>query len=197
MDGEKLVKYRSVARCIADGFFLFRAQMWDVLKKVWVWLLVASVAFAVMLQLILSGELVWGLAFLPVFIVGYGLFKRAVVMLLSPLPKFGNAIRRVFRHLGQYVWYALLSGVIRVILFAMLFLPVAILLIARFVEATGVKMGDDVVLGMGFDALMFVSIIVCFALVLFAQIWQIFGMVYLYGAMKAHDEALKLRESGL
>lgn len=197
MDGDKLVKYRSVARCIADGFFLFRGQMWDVLKKVWGWLLAASVAFAVMLQLILKGELVWGLAFLPVFIAGYGLFKRAVVKLMSPLPKVGNAFRRVFRHLGQYVWYALLSGVIRVILFAMLFLPVVILLAARFVEAAGVKMGDDVVLGMGFDALMFVSIIICFALVLFAQIWQIFGLVYLYGAMKAHDEAMKLRERGL
>lgn len=197
MDGDKLVKYRSVARCIADGFFLFRAQRWGVLKKVWVWLLAASVAFAVMLRLILKGELVWGLAFLPVFIVGHGLFKRAVVRQLSPLPKFGNAIRRVFRHLGQYVWYSLLSGIIRAVLFAILFLPVVILLIARFVEATGVKMGDDVVLGMGFSVLMFVTIIVCFALVLFAQIWQIFGLIYLYGAMKAHDEVLKLRERGL
>lgn len=197
MDGDKLVKYRSVARCIADGFFLFRAQMWGVLKKVWVWLLAASVAFAVMLQLMLKGELAWGLAFLPVFIVAYCLFKRAVVRQLSPLPKIGNAFRRAFRHLGQYVWYSCLSGIIRIILFAILFLPVAILLMAGFVEAAGVKMGDETVLGVGFSVLMFVTFIVCFALVLFAQIWQIFGLVYLYGAMKAHDEALKLRESGL
>lgn len=120
-----------------------------------------------------------------------GRFKRTILQLVAPMPKCGRAAKRVLRHLGSYLTYALLSGIIGLVVFTLLMIPAIILLIEGYFDYTLAAEGDPRVLGMGYWVLTTATLTFCLALVFYAMIWKTFGEAYLYGSMVAQDEVRK------
>ena len=111
------------------------------------------------------------------------------------MPKCGRAAKRVLRHLGSYLTYALLSGIIGLVVFTLLMIPAIILLIEGYFDSTLAAEGDPRVLGMGYWVLTTATLTFCLALVFYAMIWKTFGEAYLYGAMVAQDEVRKRQQA--
>lgn len=191
MDREALIKDRSVARCIAEGYRLFSSQQLTTLRRTWKPLAASSLGWALTVTTALSGQWIGtGLALL-LALVALVVFKRAILQLVAPMPKCGRATKRVLRHLGSYLTYALLSGIIGLVVFTLLMIPAFLLLAAGHIDHTLAAEGDPEVLGMGYWVLTTATLTFCLALVFYALIWKTFGEAYLYGAMVAHDEARK------
>lgn len=191
MDREALIKDRSVARCIAEGYRLFSTQQMTTLRRTWKPLAASSLGWALTVTTALSGQWIGtGLALL-LALASLVVFKRAILQLVAPMPKCGRATKRVLRHLGSYLTYALLSGIIGLVVFTLLMIPAFLLLAAGHIDHTLAAEGDPEVLGMGYWVLTTATLTFCLALVFYALIWKTFGEAYLYGAMVAHDEARK------
>ena len=191
MDREALIKDRSVARCIAEGYRLFSSQQLTTLRRTWKPLAASSLGWALTVTTALSGQWIGtGLALL-LALAALVVFKRAILQLVAPMPKCGRATKRVLRHLGSYLTYALLSGIIGLVVFTLLMIPAFLLLAAGHIDHTLAAEGDPEVLGMGYWVLTTATLTFCLALVFYALIWKTFGEAYLYGAMVAHDEARK------
>lgn len=191
MDREALIKYRSVARCIAEGYRLFSSQQLTTLRRTWKPLVASSLGWALTVTTALCGQWIGtGLALL-LALAALVVFKRAILQLVAPMPKCGRAAKRVLRHLGSYLTYALLSGIIGLVVFTLLMIPAFLLLAAGHIDHTLAAEGDPEVLGMGYWVLTTATLTFCLALVFYAMIWKTFGEAYLYGAMVAHDEARK------
>lgn len=191
MDREALIKDRSVARCIAEGYRLFSSQQLTTLRWTWKPLAASSLGWALTVTTALSGQWIGtGLALL-LALAALVVFKRTILQLVAPMPKCGRAAKRVLRHLGSYLTYALLSGIIGLVVFTLLMIPAFLLLAAGHIDHTLAAEGDPEVLGMGYWVLTTATLTFCLALVFYALIWKTFGEAYLYGAMVAHDEARK------
>lgn len=191
MDREALIKDRSVARCIAEGYRLFSSQQLTTLRRTWKPLVASSLGWALTVTTALCGQWIGtGLALL-LALAALVVFKRAILQLVAPMPKCGRAAKRVLRHLGSYLTYALLSGIIGLVVFTLLMIPAFLLLAAGHIDHTLAAEGDPEVLGMGYWVLTTATLTFCLALVFYAMIWKTFGEAYLYGAMVAHDEARK------
>lgn len=191
MDREALIKDRSVARCIAEGYRLFSSQQLTTLRRTWKPLAASSLGWALTVATALCGQWIGtGLALL-LALAALVVFKRAILQLVAPMPKCGRATKRVLRHLGSYLTYALLSGIIGLVVFTLLMIPAFLLLAAGHIDHTLAAEGDPEVLGMGYWVLTTATLTFCLALVFYALIWKTFGEAYLYGAMVAHDEARK------
>ena len=191
MDREALIKDRSVARCIAEGYRLFSSQQLTTLRRTWKPLAASSLGWALTVTTALSGQWIGtGLALL-LALAALVVFKRTILQLVAPMPKCGRAAKRVLRHLGSYLTYALLSGIIGLVVFTLLMIPAFLLLAAGHIDHTLAAEGDPEVLGMGYWVLTTATLTFCLALVFYALIWKTFGEAYLYGAMVAHDEARK------
>lgn len=191
MDREALIKDRSVARCIAEGYRLFSSQQLTTLRRTWKPLAASSLGWALTVTTALSGQWIGtGLALL-LALAALVVFKRAILQLVAPMPKCGRATKRVLRHLGSYLTYALLSGIIGLVVFTLLMIPAFLLLAAGHIDHTLAAEGDPEVLGMGYWVLTTATLTFCLALVFYALTWKTFGEAYLYGAMVAHDEARK------
>lgn len=191
MDREALIKDRSVARCIAEGYRLFSSQQLTTLRRTWKPLAASSLGWALTVTTALCGQWIGtGLALL-LALAALVVFKRAILQLVAPMPKCGRATKRVLRHLGSYLTYALLSGIIGLVVFTLLMIPAFLLLAAGHIDHTLAAEGDPEVLGMGYWVLTTATLTFCLALVFYALIWKTFGEAYLYGAMVAHDEARK------
>lgn len=191
MDREELIKDRSVARCIAEGYRLFSAHLLTTLRKVWMPLGATSLGFSLAVVSALSRHWLGTVVFALFALATFYLLKRSTFKLIAPFPKVGKGTGRVLRHLGRYLCYALLSGIVCVVVFAVLLLPAIILLAAGHIDHAMTMDGDGANLGMGYWVLTASTLAVCLALILFAQIWQTFGAAYLYGAMVARDNARK------
>lgn len=191
MDREALIKDRSVARCIAEGYRLFSSQQLTTLRRTWKPLVASSLGWALTVTTALCGQWIGtGLALL-LALAALVVFKRAILQLVAPMPKCDRATKRVLRHLGSYLTYALLSGIIGLVVFTLLMIPAFLLLAAGHIDHTLAAEGDPEVLGMGYWVLTTATLTFCLALVFYALIWKTFGEAYLYGAMVAHDEARK------
>jgi len=191
MDREALIKDRSVARCIAEGYRLFSSQQLTTLRRTWKPLVASSLGWALTVTTALCGQWIGtGLALL-LALAALVVFKRAILQLVAPMPKCDRATKRVLRHLGSYLTYALLSGIIGLVVFTLLMIPAFLLLAAGHIDHTLAAEGDPEVLGMGYWVLTTATLTFCLALVFYAMIWKTFGEAYLYGAMVAHDEARK------
>lgn len=191
MDREALIKDRSVARCIAEGYRLFSTQQMTTLRRTWKPLAASSLGWALTVTTALSGQWIGtGLALL-LALASLVVFKRAILQLVAPMPKCGRATKRVLRHLGSYLTYTLLSGIIGLVVFTLLMIPAFLLLAAGHIDHTLAMEGDPEVLSMGYWVLTTATLTFCLALVFYALIWKTFGEAYLYGAMVAHDEARK------
>lgn len=191
MDREALIKDRSVARCIAEGYRLFSSQQLTTLRRTWKPLAASSLGWALTVTTALNGQWIGtGLALL-LALAALVVFKRTILQLIAPMPKCDRATKRVLRHLGSYLTYALLSGIIGLVVFTLLMIPAFLLLAAGHIDHTLAAEGDPEVLGMGYWVLTTATLTFCLALVFYALIWKTFGEAYLYGAMVAHDEARK------
>ena len=191
MDKEELIKDRSVARCILEGYRLFSAQKAIMFHTIWRPLLGSSFGLSLMVVLLLKRYSV-GMLIASVFtIIMLILLKRRTFQMILPFPKLGKGLKMVLHHLGSYLTYTLLSGAVCIVIFALLFLPAAILLAAGHVDHALVMQGDLESLGFGYWVLTTITLLVCFALILFVQVWQTFGAAYLYGAMVAREKAKK------
>lgn len=191
MDREALIKDRSVARCIAEGYRLFSTQQMTTLRRTWKPLAASSLGWALTVTTALSGQWIGTALALLLALAALVVFKRAILQLVAPMPKCGRATKRVLRHLGSYLTYALLSGIIGLVVFTLLMIPAFLLLAAGHIDHTLAAEGDPEVLGMGYWVLTTATLTFCLALVFYALIWKTFGEAYLYGAMVAHDEARK------
>lgn len=191
MDREALIKDRSVARCIAEGYRLFSNQQLTTLRRTWKPLAASSLGWALTVTTALSGQWIGTALALLLALAALVVFKRAILQLVAPMPKCGRATKRVLRHLGSYLTYALLSGIIGLVVFTLLMIPAFLLLAAGHIDHTLAAEGDPEVLGMGYWVLTTATLTFCLALVFYALIWKTFGEAYLYGAMVAHDEARK------
>lgn len=191
MDREALIKDRSVARCIAEGYRLFSSQQLTTLRRTWKPLAASSLGWALTVTTALSGQWIGTALALLLALAALVVFKRAILQLVAPMPKCGRAAKRVLRHLGSYLTYALLSGIIGLVVFTLLMIPAFLLLAAGHIDHTLAAEGDPEVLGMGYWVLTTATLTFCLALVFYALIWKTFGEAYLYGAMVAHDEARK------
>lgn len=191
MDREALIKDRSVARCIAEGYRLFSSQQLTTLRRTWKPLAASSLGWALTVMTALSGQWIGTALALLLALASLVVFKRAILQLVAPMPKCGRATKRVLRHLGSYLTYALLSGIIGLVVFTLLMIPAFLLLAAGHIDHTLAAEGDPEVLGMGYWVLTTATLTFCLALVFYALIWKTFGEAYLYGAMVAHDEARK------
>lgn len=191
MDREALIKDRSVARCIAEGYRLFSSQQLTTLRRTWKPLAASSLGWALTVTTALCGQWIGtGLALL-LALAALVVFKRTILQLVAPMPKCGRATKRVLRNLGSYLTYTLLSGIIGLVVFTLLMIPAFLLLAAGHIDHTLAAEGDPEVLGMGYWVLTTATLTFCLALVFYALIWKTFGEAYLYGAMVAHDEARK------
>lgn len=191
MDKVELIKDRSVARCILEGYRLFNAQKAIMFHKTWMPLLGSSFGLSMMVVSLLKRQWV-GMVIASVFtIIVLILLKRRTFQMISPFPKLSRGIKVVLHHFGGYLTYTLLSSAVCIVIFALLFLPAAILLTAGHVDHVLVMQGDLESLDFGYWALTTVTLLMCFTLILFVQMWQTFGVVYLYGAMVARDKAKK------
>lgn len=191
MDREALIKDRSVARCIAEGYRLFSSQQLTTLRRTWKPLVASSLGWALTVTTALCGQWIGTALALLLALAALVVFKRAILQLVAPMPKCGRATKRVLRHLGSYLTYALLSGIIGLVVFTLLMIPAFLLLAAGHIDHTLAAEGDPEVLGMGYWVLTTATLTFCLALVFYALIWKTFGEAYLYGAMVAHDEARK------
>lgn len=191
MDREALIKDRSVARCIAEGYRLFSSQQLTTLRRTWKPLVASSLGWALTVTTALSEQWIGTALALLLALAALVVFKRAILQLVAPMPKCGRATKRVLRHLGSYLTYALLSGIIGLVVFTLLMIPAFLLLAAGHIDHTLAAEGDPEVLGMGYWVLTTATLTFCLALVFYALIWKTFGEAYLYGAMVAHDEARK------
>lgn len=191
MDREALIKDRSVASCIAEGYRLFSSQQLTTLRRTWKPLAASSLGWALTVMTALSGQWIGTALALLLALASLVVFKRAILQLVAPMPKCGRATKRVLRHLGSYLTYALLSGIIGLVVFTLLMIPAFLLLAAGHIDHTLAAEGDPEVLGMGYWVLTTATLTFCLALVFYALIWKTFGEAYLYGAMVAHDEARK------
>lgn len=191
MDREALIKDRSVARCIAEGYRLFSSQQLTTLRRTWKPLVASSLGWALTVTTALSGQWIGTVLALLLALAALVVFKRTILQLVAPMPKCGRATKRVLRHLGSYLTYALLSGIIGLVVFTLLMIPAFLLLAAGHIDHTLAAEGDPEVLGMGYWVLTTATLTFCLALVFYALIWKTFGEAYLYGAMVAHDEARK------
>lgn len=191
MDREALIKDRSVARCIAEGYRLFSSQQLTTLRRTWKPLAASSLGWALTVTTALSGQWIGTALALLLALAALVVFKRTILQLVAPMPKCGRAAKRVLRHLGSYLTYALLSGIIGLVVFTLLMIPAFLLLAAGHIDHTQAMEGDPEVLGMGYWVLTTATLTFCLALVFYALIWKTFGEAYLYGAMVAHDEARK------
>lgn len=191
MDREALIKDRSVARCIAEGYRLFSSQQLTTLRRTWKPLVASSLGWALTVTTALSGQWIGTALALLLALASLVVFKRAILQLVAPMPKCGRATKRVLRHLGSYLAYALLSGIIGLVVFTLLMIPAFLLLAAGHIDHTLAAEGDPEVLGMGYWVLTTATLTFCLALVFYALIWKTFGEAYFYGAMVAHDEARK------
>lgn len=191
MDREALIKDRSVARCIAEGYRLFSSQQLTTLRRTWKSLAASSLGWALTVTTALSGQWIGTALALLLALAALVVFKRTILQLVAPMPKCGRATKRVLRHLGSYLTYALLSGIIGLVVFTLLMIPAFLLLAAGHIDHTLAAEGDPEVLGMGYWVLTTATLTFCLALVFYALIWKTFGEAYLYGAMVAHDEARK------
>lgn len=191
MDREALIKDRSVARCIAEGYRLFSSQQLTTLRRTWKPLAASSLGWALTVTTALSGQWIGTALALLLALAALVVFKRTILQLVAPMPKCGRATKRVLRHLGSYLTYALLSGIIGLVVFTLLMIPAFLLLAAGHIDHTLAAEGDPEVLGMGYWVLTTATLTFCLALVFYALTWKTFGEAYLYGAMVAHDEARK------
>lgn len=191
MDREALTRDRSVARCIAEGYRLFSSQQLTTLRRTWKPLAASSLGWALTVTTALSGQWIGTALALLLALAALVVFKRAILQLVAPMPKCGRATKRVLRHLGSYLTYTLLSGIIGLVVFTLLMIPAFLLLAAGHIDHTLAAEGDPEVLGMGYWVLTTATLTFCLALVFYALIWKTFGEAYLYGAMVAHDEARK------
>lgn len=191
MDREALIKDRSVARCIAEGYRLFSSQQLTTLRRTWKSLAASSLGWALTVTTALCEQWIGTALALLLALAALVVFKRTILQLVAPMPKCGRATKRVLRHLGSYLTYALLSGIIGLVVFTLLMIPAFLLLAAGHIDHTLAAEGDPEVLGMGYWVLTTATLTFCLALVFYALIWKTFGEAYLYGAMVAHDEARK------
>lgn len=191
MDREALIKDRSVARCIAEGYRLFSSQQLTTLRRTWKPLAASSLGWALTVTTALCEQWIGTALALLLALASLVVFKRAILQLVAPMPKCGRATKRVLRHLGSYLTYTLLSGIIGLVVFTLLMIPAFLLLAAGHIDHTLAAEGDPEVLGMGYWVLTTATLTFCLALVFYALIWKTFGEAYLYGAMVAHDEARK------
>lgn len=195
MDREELTKDRSVARCIAEGYRLFSSQQLTTLRRTWKPLVASSLGWALSITTALGGQWIGTALALLLALAALVLFKRAILQMVAPMPKCGRAAKRVLRHLGRHLTYSLLSGIICLVVFALLMIPAFVLLAAGHTDHALATEGDPEVLGMGYWVLTTATLTVCLALFFYAQIWQTFGAAYLYGSMVAHDEARKRQQA--
>lgn len=191
MDKEELIKDRSVARCILEGYRLFNAQKARSFHNIWMPLMGSSFGFSLLVVSLLKRYYVGMVIAFAITIIMLFLLKRRTFQMIAPFPKLSRGIKMVLHHFGSYLTYTLLSSAVCIVIFALLFLPAAILLAAGHVDFALVMQGDLESLGLGYWALTTVTLLICFALILFVQMWQTFGVAYLYGAMVARDQAKK------
>lgn len=195
MDREELTKDRSVARCIAEGYRLFSTHLQTTFRKVWLPLVGTSLGFSLAVVTALGRQWIAATIFALLALAALCLLKRATFRLIAPFPKIGKGTSRVLRHLGRYLCYAVLSGIVCIVTFFLLLFPAIILLTAGHIDHALMMAGDEASLGTGYWLLTACTLTVCFALTLFAQIWQTFGAVYLYGSMVARDNARRRKQS--
>ena len=148
MDREALTKDRSVARCIAEGYRLFTGQQLTTLRRTWKPLVASSLGWALSITTALCGQWIGTALALLLALAALVVFKRTILQLVAPMPKCGRAAKRVLRHLGSYLTYALLSGIICLVVFTLLMIPAIILLIEGYFDYTLAAEGDPRVLGM-------------------------------------------------
>lgn len=191
MDKEELIKDRSVARCILEGYRLFNAQKARLFHNIWMPLMGSSFGFSLLVVSLLKRYYVGMVIAFAITIIMLFLLKRRTFQMIAPFPKLSRGIKMVLHHFGSYLTYTLLSSAVCIVVFALLFLPAAILLAAGHVDYALVMQGDLESLGWGYWTLTTVTLLICFALILFVQMWQTFGVTYLYGAMVARDQAKK------
>ena len=181
MDREALTRDRSVARCIAEGYRLFTGQQLTTLRRTWKPLVASSLGWALSITTALCGQWIGTALALLLALAALVVFKRTILQLVAPM----------LRHLGSYLTYALLSGIIGLVVFTLLIIPAIILLIEGYFDYTLAAEGDPRVLGMGYWVLTTATLTFCLALVFYAMIWKTFGEAYLYGSMVAQDEVRK------
>ena len=111
MDREALIKDRSVARCIAEGYRLFSSQQLTTLRRTWKPLVASSLGWALTVTTALSGQWIGTVLALLLALAALVVFKRTILQLVAPMPKCGRAAKRVLcsshshhimQHAGQW-----------------------------------------------------------------------------------------------
>ena len=198
MELKQLIKNRSIKSCIREGYRLYANNVFLLLKHTWMMLLLMGLFLTVVLYEALSLALSTsgGGALRVVLLIVFGLLaiatqirmKTRMLDLLGPKPTLKNGVRRIFRHLGYYLSMLLISGLVCLVVFAFVCLPLLILCYAVVGNSQSMSMGEPNQLYAGFWILAFVTSTLTFALLGFIQLWQALASCFVYGSYIAKDQ---------
>lgn len=198
MDLNQLIKNRSIKSCIREGYRLYANNVFLLLRHSWKMLLLMGLFLTVVLYealslaLSTSGGGAVRVALLVVFallaIATQVRMKTRMLDLLGPKPTLKKAVRRLCRHLGNYLSMLLISGLVCLVVFAFVCTPLLILCYAVIGNIQSMSMGEPNQLRVGFWILAFVTSTLTFALLGFIQLWQTLASCFVYGSYIAKEQ---------
>lgn len=198
MDLNQLIKNRSIKSCIREGYRLYANNVFLLLRHSWKMLLLMGLFLTVVLYeaLSLALNLSGSRAVSAVLLIVFGLLaiaaqirmKTRLLDLLGPKPTLKKAVRRLCRHLGNYLSMLLISGLVCLVVFAFVCLPLLILCYAVIGNSQSMSMGEPNQLRAGFWILAFVTSTLTFALLGFIQLWQTLASCFVYGSYIAKEQ---------
>lgn len=198
MNLNQLIKNRSIKSCIREGYRLYVSNLYVLLKRSWIMLLLMGVCMSVVLYaaLSLALDLPGGGAVSIVLLVVFALLavaaqirmKTHVLDLMGPKPTLGKAARRIFRHLGNYLSMLLISGLVSMVVFVLVCLPLLILCYAVVGNSQNMGMGEPNELHAGFWILSLVTSTITFAILGYIQLWQTLASCFVYGSYIAKEQ---------
>lgn len=195
MEIDNLIKYRSLRKCLHEGFVLYSNNLKLLLRKLYFHLLVSAFCLSTLLYIIVRHVILadnvspWSWLFVILCalasIVAVGVTIRKETRLVSEKLRMKEMSKMLMRNFGSFFQLLLLSAIVCLVLMVIAALPIIVLIYAMATNYNGVLLGDAEGLPSLFPLYFILVSMFSFFVMGYIQVWQTISTVYCYGAVTA------------
>jgi len=193
-----LYRKRSISGCISEGYKLYRLNLANILKNTWKEGAAAGMAFGAALvattRMESPANIIVASISAAAFLTGLFFYKKKVFRMVGENPAKWN-MRNALRHSGFILSTAILSGIICVSVFALVCMPLIIVLSTIAMDNNGIASGDPSGLPGYFNILLFTVSSISAFVILHIQVWQTFVSCFVHGAIEERERCKGVKEN--
>ncbi|MCI5913206.1 MAG: hypothetical protein MRZ50_07080 [Prevotella sp.] len=186
-------KKRSINACITEGYKLYKLNLGNIIKATWKENAVTSIACAILLVALTRfnsplNYIIGGIAAIA-FLICLAIYEKKIIKIKGEGAPYHWHKKLLFSNFGSFFSMVLLTSIINITIFALICIPLIIMLLASHLNQIGIEYGDTDGIPGYFNILLFFVCGISAFVILHIQVWQTFTACYLYESAEAKNES--------